>query len=210
MNLEKLYAEKDITVCVTGHRDISLTPTDEDSKKLIRVFIGLIEALYKKGKRRFVSGGADGVDNLFAFAVNVVKQKHPDIENVIAIPFKEQYKFIFWNKNRPEEVNKVWCDFYWHIMNISDKKLYVDEYPQYKINGAIIGKFNSSKFFERNKFMVDISSCVIDVFRGEVADKAVGPRSGTKHCINYAIKQNRILIHMNPELNYKKVYILPN
>lgn len=209
MDLRRYYDERDITVCVTGHRDICITPTDDNAKQVIKIFLGLIDALYKKGKRRFVSGGADGVDNLFAYAVSIYKKTHNDIENIIAIPFKDQYKVIFSNKQRGEELNKEWANFYSYVMKHADKKIYVDDQTDYKVNNTVVGKFNSQKYFKRNEFMVDISSIVIDVFRGEVADKAVGPRSGTKHCINYAIKKERIVIHMNPENNFKKQYIIP-
>lgn len=209
MDLKRYYKEKDITVCVTGHRDICISPTDDNAKQVIKLFLELIDGLYKKGKRRFVSGGADGVDNLFAYAVSIYKKTHNDIENVIAIPFKDQYNFPLFNKQRSEELNKKWFNFYRYIMSHADTKIYVDTLAEYKVNNTIVGKFNAQKFFKRNEFMVDISSIVIDIFRGEVADKAAGPRSGTKHCINYAIKKERIVIHMNPENNFKKQYIVP-
>lgn len=209
MNISQLIEEKDITVCVTGHRNISLAPTDEESKKVISILLGTISQLYKKGKRRFVSGGADGVDNLFAYAVFVFKKTHPDVENIVAIPFKEQYKMILKNQNRSEEQNKEWFDFYWFIIKNADKVIYVDQYTDYKVTNSFVGKFNAQKFFKRNEFMVDISSCVVDIFTGVVADKAVGPKSGTKHCINYAIKNNKIIIHMNPLNDFKKEYIIP-
>lgn len=146
---------------------------------------------------------------MFAYAVSIYKKTHNDIENVIAIPFKDQYNFPLFNKQRSEELNKKWFNFYRYIMSHADTKIYVDTLAEYKVNNTIVGKFNAQKFFKRNEFMVDISSIVIDIFRGEVADKAAGPRSGTKHCINYAIKKERIVIHMNPENNFKKQYIVP-
>ena len=80
-----------ITCCFTGHRpnkifgyDIS-SPQYQPLTKLVRAYCEYLYLNY--GVRNFISGGALGFDTIAFFAVNSLKSKYPDINNILAIPF---------------------------------------------------------------------------------------------------------------------------
>lgn len=69
-------------VAFTGHR----TYRDEAREALSRT----LEALYARGFRTFLSGMAAGFDLAAAEAVLELRERHPEVRLVAAIPFPEQ------------------------------------------------------------------------------------------------------------------------
>lgn len=84
------------TLCFTGRRpkDLGFIETivskngreylknaqNEDAyKDFVLSLSGILEKFYENGYTRFISGGAQGFDQLAFRAVSLVKEKHPEI-----------------------------------------------------------------------------------------------------------------------------------
>lgn len=174
----------------TGHRPNKLYGydlTDDRYKKLYETIREtLLKVCYELGDRceehKCITGGALGFDTL---AFNVIDEIKDDkfflINNILAIPFKEQD--IKWSKECKEKYNKM--------INIADKVIYVDTIDSYKVNEDIpIGKYHYKKLLNRNKFIGDISDVLIAC--------CTDLKSGTGNCIKYFKK-----VHPNG-----KVYLI--
>jgi len=77
---------KPITCCFSGHRTIP--------KQLIPITNERLETAVKwmhtRGYRRFIAGGAEGFDTYAAYHVLNLKKSHPEVELVLALPYKRQ------------------------------------------------------------------------------------------------------------------------
>lgn len=82
----QLRGRKDLTVCFTGHR---LIPK-KNEPKLCQRLDDLLEALYRRGYRDFISGAALGFDVMAAEHVIMLKQRHADVRLLLAIPCSTQ------------------------------------------------------------------------------------------------------------------------
>jgi Uncharacterized protein conserved in bacteria len=80
------HETKAVTCCFTGHRTID--------KHLLAVTNERIAAavswMYARGYRRFIAGGALGFDTYAAYHVLNFKKDHPDVELVLALPYKRR------------------------------------------------------------------------------------------------------------------------
>lgn len=77
---------KDMTACFTGHRMIDATTEAVLAQKLDT----LLEALYQRGYRDFITGAALGFDIIAAESVLRLKETHADVRLIAAIPFAAQ------------------------------------------------------------------------------------------------------------------------
>lgn len=79
------------TVCFTGPRPkklLGVHGSQSEYNKIIDVIYQFCEKLYLTlNCKVFISGGAQGFDQLAFKAVNNLKQKYPDIKNIVYIPF---------------------------------------------------------------------------------------------------------------------------
>ena len=80
------------TICFTGRRPQDLCGYDYKSKYegLQKWLTGYLEEFYKKGVRNFISGGAQGFDQLAFWVVEDLKKNHPDVKNIVYVPFQGQ------------------------------------------------------------------------------------------------------------------------
>lgn len=82
----ELRGRKDLTVCFTGHRVIPQAEAEALSARLD----ALLEALYHRGYRDFISGAAVGFDVLAAERVVALKARFPEVHLRLAIPCSTQ------------------------------------------------------------------------------------------------------------------------
>lgn len=198
---------REITVGATGHRSDkmggwkdSLGGYDNQHPLVVQLRTVLLEQLedliVNQGKTRFISGGALGFDTMFFWAVNHLKQKYPHIENVLAVPFINQY--IKWQTKQ-----KYW---YHEMVKKADTFIDVARQPEYttredekKDNPLPLDDFSSEKMKQRNKYMVDQSGVMIAFFDGS--------NGGTGHCVRYAVKDaifhRPAIIRLDPRFNCK-------
>ncbi len=117
--------EKNIdTVCFTGHRNID----KKDAVKIPGELKRILEELIARGARRFKAGGAMGFDTVAALCVLELKEKHPDISLVLALPCRDQtrgwsedskavYDYILTKAARVEYVTDSYTSWCMHERN---------------------------------------------------------------------------------------------
>lgn len=79
---------RSITACFTGHRQLSKV----ELPSLVARLDNALEELWRRGYRRFVSGGARGFDTLAAERVNQLQLRHEGVELILVIPCADQAK----------------------------------------------------------------------------------------------------------------------
>lgn len=160
-----VYADRSrrpLTVCFTGHRQIKreLLPDLIDQLELT------LRALYRKGYRDFLSGGAIGFDLLAAEAVLRMQQEHPDARLIMVLPCGDQSR-------RWSDAD---CKRYERILYAADETRVLS--PSYYEGCMLV----------RNRHMVDHSAvCVCYMLH---------PRGGTLSTVSYALQQDRPVINL--------------
>ena len=163
------------TACVTGHRPDRLGGYNGWRAEKLQNGIRdkLIQVIYQAtttGFDTFISGGALGVDQLFAEAVLYIKENvNSDVKLIMAIPFPSQHKA--WPLHAQRRYEKLLAD--------ADEVVYCNEDP-----------YSAWKMHKRNEWMVDHSVTVIGVWNGG--------KGGTYNCIEYARKMNKPTLLINP------------
>lgn len=168
---QEIQLKEKKTLCFTGRRPKNLCWYDESK---YRTFVDdLVKLLYEKfyteqGVRRFISGGAQGFDQMAFWAVNKMKTvyKCEDVENVVFIPFEGQ-------QARWAEKGLFSQAEYWMMIRNADKVVVV----------ADNNSFDS--LFERNHTMCDNAQMCLGLY----ADNSWRTeKGGTAECLRYARK----------------------
>ena len=148
------------TAFFTGHRILN-----EEEKKVLpdHVFRCLSEA-YEAGFRRFYCGCALGFDTIAAYQTIRLRELHPDVSLLLAIPCATQAD------RWPEQDRLIYDKI---LENADSKEILSPVYYQ----GAML---------TRNRYMADRSSLCICYLRYM--------RGGTASTVRYALLQNRIRI----------------
>jgi len=175
------------TACFTGHRPNHLfgyNLKDNRYKTLYKKLTETIElCINEENITRFISGGAIGTDQISYWLVYKLKEKYPDIKNIVAIPFKNQ-------PNAWKDKNTI--RWYSKMLERADEIIYVDDIDdfRYRTNEVPVGEYHIGKMQRRNEWMVDNSRIVLAVYDGF-------SKGGTKNCINYAKKNYKNIIYIN-------------
>jgi uncharacterized phage-like protein YoqJ len=179
--------------CFTGHRPqakcmFGFNLKDERYQPLYRELTKTIElCINKEGITRFISGGALGIDQIAFWLVHKLKEKYPNIKNIVAVPFKNQ--------------DKVWTEEqkYWYkkVLEKADEIVFVDELDnfKYKDDSVPIGDYSRDKMQKRNEWMCNNSRIVIAVFDGS--------KGGTNNCVYYARRSGKSIFKLNPKYNFE-------
>lgn len=177
---------KELTCCFTGHRPKELWGyylSANANYDNLRAYLlqNVLPILYEKGYRSFVTGGAQGFDQIVFEAIYMFKQTHPDIENVIYAPCRNQESNWF------DGMNRFCKGYYRRLLVLADRVEYVTntEYTPTCMNA-------------RNEAMIRDSSCVVALFNGDVT-KARKSMSGTENTLTMAINENNYHIY---QINY--------
>lgn len=175
------------TLCFTGRRPKDLFGYDKDKYYPIVDKLELIlEDFYLQGFKKYISGGAQGFDQLSFWAVNRLKKKYPDVKNIVYIPFLGQERN--WNTtifNKKE---------YKLMLSLADKVkncspyLEIDDAYKYEIVTAL---------YRRNHDMVDDSSTIIGLYPSDLwMDERT--KGGTAECLRYAKEKQKDIYQLNP------------
>lgn len=166
--------------CFTGYRPQKLPfPIARDNKDYIDFENDLfmtVQSLAKEGCRTFYTGMAMGFDIIAAECVLVVAsaKKFSDIRLICALPFKAQAK----------KYPQNWKMRYDSILEKASEIV------------IISNDYYSKCYYDRNRFMVDNSDCVLTWFDGSPG--------GTKNTIDYAKSIMRKVININSEYGYDR------
>ena len=149
--MDSLY-NKNTTCCFTGHRNIPAS----HARKLEAGLENTITGLLKYGINTFISGGALGFDMMAAKAVLKAKEKHPEVQLILALPCRDQHSRWCQKDKREYEA----------LLRIADNIYYLSD------------KYITGCMHLRNRFMVEQSGFCVTYFTGK--------SGGTAHTINLA------------------------
>lgn len=175
LGIEDLMAlsstDRSRTVCFTGPRPKKLCGYDHGSYRgAVAELTGLVEALYREGYRHFLTGGAQGFDQLAFWAVHKARRQMgcPDLCNSVAVPFVGQ-------EARWAEKGCFGQDEYRTMLAVADRVFVV---------GEATGRWGAA-MHRRNRAMVDASALCVALYGGGSAfrDAATG---GTEATMRYA------------------------
>ena len=158
----ELLAKKEQTCCFTGHRPSKLPWRSNENHPeclaLKRKIEEILEDLYRRGYRHFMTGMAKGCDLYFAEAVLNLRERYPDVTLEAAIPCKTQ--------------TNSWT--------YRERQRYMDLLEQCNIETLIQREYSRDCMLRRNRYMVERSSLLIAAYNGQ--------GGGTKYTIQHAEK----------------------
>lgn len=170
------------TVCFTGRRPKDLYGYEHDKYiPLVNALKSNIRDLFQQGYDTFISGMAQGVDQLAFWAVNALKRdEHLPLRNIVFMPFKGQE--LRWSKIglfSQQQYNTM-------LKHADEIKVLA------KINGNNYSEVVKA-LHERNHAMVDQSDLVFGVY--PTSDwKLERTKGGTAECLKYALSKNKQII----------------
>lgn len=173
-----------LTLCFTGQRPKDLMPGSrqaysmESYDKFRKDLTLYLSEMYNAGYRNFISGGAQGFDQIAFWAVEDLKAIHPDIKNIAYLPFKGQ--------------EGAWRDTggfskteYRKLVEKADEVVWTSE-----MQGITVDLVNNRNIGlalnRRNHAMVDDADLVIALYRDPNGFDPNKTGSGTNNCMKYA------------------------
>jgi uncharacterized phage-like protein YoqJ len=172
VSTERSNNMKNVSMCFSGHRKIAGDfISKQTNPELYAHMLNILTRAYTAGYRRFISGGAIGIDQLIAWAIIETKY-YSDILLTIARPFPSQA--CKWPIHRQKELEE--------IINRADEVIDVNPDP-----------YAAWKMQARNKWMIDNS-------RATVAFSDGSPKGGTANHIKTAIATSTtdVVLVINP------------
>jgi uncharacterized phage-like protein YoqJ len=179
------------TVCFTGRRPKDLCGYDVNKyQTFLSQLVTSLDTLYVNGARKFISGGAQGFDQLAFWAVNALKTKHPNIENVVYVPFKGQERR--WARQGLFSIQD-----YNRMIQKADEVVYLKDelYDSREIVKALMS---------RNHDMVDASDFVVALYPDDDWKTSKG---GTAECMRYANDKNKSIYQLKYEITNGELII---
>lgn len=165
--------EKSKTCCFTGHRGMSIA----EKKAACECVLELIDELYSRGYRHFITGGAVGFDTVAAVSVLTARDnKYPDITLTLAIPCPDQT--LKWPQKDKQNYKRV-------MMCANESVLLSTQYTPYCMH-------------QRNRWMVDHSSVVIAYCHTE--------KGGSYSTVTYAKKAGAAVMNIADLEKMKALY----
>ena len=149
------------TCCFTGHRPEKLKAGEAVLKAAL--WKEITDA-FEDEFSCFISGMSRGVDLWAAELVLKLREMHPEVRLVCAVPFV----------GFADKWNDYWQGMYDRTMKEANEVRFICD------------KYNAGVFAERNRWMVDNSARVIAVNNGT--------SGGTVSTIRYAVKQHREIV----------------
>lgn len=167
------------TCCFTGYRPhrFAFSPDGLRPEQVQAALGEQIRQLYDEGYRTFISGMSTGVDMWAAAEVLTLRETHPDVELIAAVPFAGQESH--WSIPEQRE--------YRRILDAAQKVdiLFSDTAAQE--NAAECYK-------KRNRWMVDRADTVLAVCEIDLADS----RTGTANTVRYARRLQKRILYIHP------------
>ncbi len=165
--------------CFTGYRPHRFPFEQEGLRpEHVREALGRqIRRLYDEGCRTFISGMCVGVDLWAAAEVLSLRERHPDVELIAAVPFEGQESR--WPAADGRE--------YRRILAACTRVETLFSPDQAKKNAAAC-------YRKRNQWMVDNADTVIAVYTPIDAER----RSGTAATVHYARKKLKRIVYIHP------------
>lgn len=176
---------KEPACCFTGRRPKDLFGYDRNQYfPLVNALKDNVRSLYHTGYRVFISGGAQGVDQLAFWAVNALKRdEHLPILNVCYLPFPGQ-------EHRWAKTGLFSQTDYKNMLEYADQYLFVTSSVNMDDKGAVVKALHT-----RNHAMVDDTDYCIGVYPNQ--DWRVS-KGGTAECLKYVESQHKSAYILSP------------
>lgn len=150
------------TLCFTGHRDIPQNELPEIINKLV----AYLQAYIQYGVKYFIAGGARGFDTIAASTVIKLRDRHPQIRLILALPCEDQTKG--WSADDIEMYNWIFIQ--------ADQIVYTSE------------NYFRGCMQKRNRYMVDNSKFCMCYLTKDTG--------GTAYTVNYAQKHGLSVVNL--------------
>lgn len=169
----------DKTCCFTGYRPhrFAFSPDGLRPEQVQAVLGQQIRRLYDEGVRTFISGMSAGVDLWAAAEVLSLRESHPEVQLVAAVPFSGQESR--WSIPLQKEYHRLLAECQQVEILFDEKEAAADPAACYR---------------RRNRWMVDRSGVVLAVCEIDVADS----RTGTASTVRYARGQQKRILYIHP------------
>lgn len=177
-----------LTLTFTGHRPDKLAGYDREAYRAFTQELAdmLYEKYYRQGYRKFITGGAQGFDQLAFWAVEKMRRAHglKDVQNILYIPFSGQ-------ERRWKETGCFSQGDYVKMRRAADREVILIPYATTRgeVVAALMG---------RNREMVDASDCVVALCN---SDSWESDKGGTAACMQYAKKRGRQIDRIQTAMN---------
>lgn len=185
---EDADVDKSKTVCFTGRRPKDLwgyNPENNEYEVLTSIVEKKVEEIVSWGYRRFITGGAQGFDQVAFDAVDRVRRANPSlgIQNVLYAPCREQ-------ESKWAEKGLFSKESYRKMVEAATEVVYVHDRP-----------YESPKdLLNRNHAMVDASSLCVALWPKENWKSfRTTMKSGTAECMRYADSKGLALDIIDPK-----------
>ena len=158
-------------ICFTGRRPKDLCGYNWDSYKTFAYdLMDYLEKLILEGYDTFITGGAQGFDQIAFWAVYKLQKKYPDIKNILYVPFEGQ-------ENKWAEYGPFSKKEYASIRKLATS-----------VNVLVKTVYQTSEYgkclLSRNEHMVDDADAVIALYPDDTWKTAA--RGGTSYTMRYA------------------------
>ena len=155
--------ERDKTLCFTGHRYYA--GGAEDGRRLAEA----LETAFADGFRVFISGVAEGFDLAAAEAVLQLRERHPGVKLVAAVPFRRQAaKYGADDRRRYER-----------IISLADETAILSE------------RYDYGCYYRRDDWMTDRSSRLVCWYDGS--------EGGTRYTVRSALRLGLKIVNIYKE-----------
>lgn len=184
------------TICFTGHRPNKLHGYKDRAayQPLMEALKDCVRNLCEVGVTDFISGGAQGLDQLAFWAVHAVKKErmsgikaNTPIKNKVYIPFEQQ-------PSRWAEDGVFGQNDYFKMLAAADEVVNVSEkrgINSKSKNGAV------QALFARNEEMVNASCIVIGLYSHNADFQTAS--GGTAGCLKYAYDKKKDIWLIDPK-----------
>lgn len=180
------------TICFTGPKPKKLCGYNHNNyKNFVKQLTSHILNCHNKGYTHFISGGAQGFDQLAFWAVHQAKQIHPDIQNILYKPFINYGNK--WAEQGPFSKNE-----YILISQFADSVKIITPSVLFDKNEII------KALLQRNKTMIDDSDCVMTLSNTDDIKYNYG---GTSHGMQYTLTQHKPVFQLKYETTDNKLMI---
>ena len=172
------------TLCFTGHRPNKLVGYDKNNYQdfVNHLAIRLEDYVKNFGITNFISGGAQGFDQLAFWAVHKLKRNHPEwhIQNIVYVPFIGQE--VRWKKSG------LFSQAEYQLMLRHADQVHICN-PTVKANADF--KDIRAALLQRNQDMVNDSDRVLAMYSHQEALNHQLTPGGTASCVSYAQSINK-------------------
>ena len=174
-DLSKLINRQRNVVCFTGPRPNQMHGyVHEPYKPIVQYLTDVLRNIADLGATDFISGGAQGFDQLAFWSVEHLKRTtHPNVNNIVYVPFRNQP--CRWSLNGAFSQSE-----YGLMLSHADKYHILDDDPE-----PDDVRMASHHMLQRNHLMVCDSNLVVALLAGRSLDWKHAP-GGTSECVRYA------------------------